>query len=299
MTSPLTPFVKIPVTRTLTLSLKNTIPTLALLVAIFMLSGCIGQTLNKLASQFEEDAKNGLGDLEDELDDINKKGTGNLPDTCIVRKTCVDYTHWATANAANPTTTPTANRFLTGTATGLTTGRSSTGTVLGFGANATEHNLSGESAPGGFAIFRAGTTHNVGLLSTTRFEAPWRNAAVPNAQWLGSFRVQEGVTAIKSSNITLTVNFSGTSGTITGTNDDGNGEYYVDATYDNFGVMGGTITRTVGAVETTGTVSGLVGVHKSHGAAVGVFYSNSNQGAAESYVGGFVASGAPKTAPGS
>ncbi len=221
------------------------------------------------------------------------------PELCIVRKSCVDYVHWADAGAANPTTTPTANRFLTGTAGGLTTGESDTGTVVSFGDNATEHSLSGTPAPGGFAIFSAGTTHNVGILSTTRFTSQWTNT---NAQWLGSFRVREGIAAIKATNITLTVNYDSSDSagrTITGTNQDGTGEYYVDATYDNFGVMSGTITRTVGTAETTGTISGLIGVSGVWGATVGVFHSDANQGAAESYVGGFVASSAPKIGSGS
>ncbi len=221
------------------------------------------------------------------------------PELCIVRKSCVDYVHWADAGAANPTTTPTANRFLTGTAGGLTTGESDTGMVFDFSANATAHGLSGTPAPGGFAIFSAGTTHNVGILSTTRFTSQWTNT---NAQWLGSFRVREGVAAIKASNITLTVNYDSSNSagrTITGTNQDGTGQYYVDATYDNFGVMSGTITRTVNQATTTGTISGLIGVSGVWGATVGVFHSDANQGAAESYVGGFVASSAPKIASGS
>ncbi len=256
-----------PVTRTLTPSLKNTIPTLALLVAIFMLSGCVGQTLNKLASKFEEDAKKGLGDLEDGLD-----GIGNSPDPCIARNTCVDYAHWADTDAANPTTTPTANRFLTGTATGLTTGGSDTG-------EATNLESIGGEATDGFAIFLNGDVHNAGILSTTRLGAPLAETTT-NARWTGRFSERVGQGDIANTNITLMVSYSGTSGTITSTSIGSGGAYtFTDVAFNNVGIITGTITRT--ADTSAGIVTGLIGAE----GAVAVFHSNA--GATTSYVGGF------------
>ena len=267
MTPPLTP----PMTRTLTRSIKNTIPTLALLVAILMLSGCVGQALNNLASKLEEDAKKGLGDLEDGLDDINKNGS-NSPDPCIARNTCVDYTHWADTNAANPTTTPTANRFLTGTATGLATGGSDTGQITNLAS------IGGE-ATDGFAIFLNGDVHNAGILSTTRLGAPLRDNST-NAEWTGLFSERVGQGNIAETNITLMVSYSGTSGTITSTNiGRANAYSFTNVAFNNVGIITGTITRT--ADTSVGTVSGLIGAE----GAVAVFHSNAN--ATTSYVGGF------------
>ncbi|MCA8833699.1 MAG: hypothetical protein K8953_01325, partial [Proteobacteria bacterium] len=112
--------------------------------------------------------------------------TNPLPtETCITEKTCVDYAHWVTA--ADPATTPTANKFLTGTPTGLTTGAEVrpivqlTTLASGDGPNA----LGGE-ATDGFAIFQAGSTHNAGILSTTRLGAPLSDTFA-NAVWKGLF----------------------------------------------------------------------------------------------------------------
>ncbi len=71
----MTPSIKIPVT----LSLKNTIPTLALLVAIFMLSGCVGKTLNDIANRLQGDVEGALGDLEKGITG-NINGINDLPE---------------------------------------------------------------------------------------------------------------------------------------------------------------------------------------------------------------------------
>ena len=262
MTPPLTP----PMTRTLTLSLKNTIPTLALLVAILMLGGCVGKTLNNLANRLQSDAEKEFQNLENGLNG------GNSPDPCIARNTCVDYTHWATANAANPTTRPTANRFLTGTATGLTTGGSDTGQITNLAS------IGGE-ATDGFAIYRAGNVHNAGILSTTRLGAPLAETTT-NARWTGRFSERVGQGDIANTNITLMVSYSGSAGTITSTNIGSSNAYsFTNVAFNNVGIITGTITRT--ADTSVGTVSGLIGAE----GAVAVFHSNAN--ATTSYVGGF------------
>ncbi len=224
------------------------------------------------------------------------------PDPCLTNPSCVDYVHWVTP--ANPATTPTANRFLTGTAGGLTTGRSFVGksTTLG-GSNAARSNvLKAEDPADGFAIFYDGTTHNAGLLSTTRLDAPWRNG-LTNAEWLGQFVERVGQeNDVRLTHLTLTVNFSGASGTIAATNVGRSNLYSFTADFDNYGaISNGVITRTVEADvsqgiladTSTGIVTGLVGAGRSgFGAAVGVFHSD--VGATTSYVGGFVASGNKK-----
>ena len=222
-------------------------------------------------------------------------------DPCIARNQCVDYAHWADAGAANPTTTPTANRFLTGTATGLATGDSSnTGLVTTLASSNISLNLRAEDAADGFAIFFDGDDHNAGLLSTTRIGAPWNNNGV-DLTWEGHFVERAGTDAISSTPFTLIVNYSNSAGTIKGTsNDDTPGvysftvgrsdEYSFTADFDDVGLIkNGVITRTVDSVESTGIVTGLVGAGSGFGAVVGVFHSNAGQPI--SYVGGFVASG--------
>ncbi len=225
-------------------------------------------------------------------------------DPCIARNQCVDYVHWADAGAANPTTTPTANRFLTGTATGLTTGDSSnTGLVTTLASSNTSLNLRAEDAADGFAIFFNGDVHNVGLLSTTRIGAPWENNGT-NLTWKGTFVERAaGADLVSSTPFTLIVNYSrsNSSGSIRGTSNDdtpgqysftvgGSGEYSFMADFNSVGLIeNGVITRTVGTDTSTGVVTGLVGTGiGGFGAAVGVFHSNT--GATTSYVGGFVAS---------
>ena len=222
-------------------------------------------------------------------------------DPCIARNQCVDYVHWADAAAANPTDTPTPNRFLTGTLTGTPTGFTRNVTNL-KSSNATL-GLNGEDDKDGFAIFFNGDVHNVGLLSTTRIGAPWENTGV-NLTWEGYFVERVGTDAIISAPFTLIVNYSrsNSSGTIQGTSSDDtpgqysftvgrSGEYSFTADFNSVGLIeNGVITRTVGADISTGVVTGLVGTGLvGRGAAVGVFHSNA--GADTSYVGGFVASG--------
>ncbi len=225
-------------------------------------------------------------------------------DPCIARNQCVDYAHWADAAAANPTTTPTANRFLTGTATGLTTGDSSnTGLVTTLASSNTSLNLRAEDAADGFAIFFDGDDHNAGILSTTRIGAPWENNGT-NLTWKGTFVTRAaGADLASSTPFTLIVNYSrsNSSGSIRGTSNDstpgqysftvgGSGEYSFMANFNSVGLIeNGVITRTVGLDISTGVVTGLVGTGiGGFGAAVGVFHSNA--GADTSYVGGFVAS---------
>ena len=225
-------------------------------------------------------------------------------DPCIARNQCVDYAHWADAAAGNPTTTPTANRFLTGTATGLTTGDSNTGLVTTLASSNLAIGLRAEDAADGFAIFFDGDDHNAGLLSTTRIGAPWENNGV-NLTWEGTFVARAaGADLVSSTPFTLIVNYSrsNSSGSIRGTSNDdtpgeysftvgGSGEYSFMADFNSVGLIeNGVITRTVGADTSTGVVTGLVGTGiGGFGAAVGVFHSN--VGADTSYVGGFVASG--------
>ena len=226
-------------------------------------------------------------------------------DPCIARNQCVDYAHWADAGAANPTTTPTANRFLTGTATGLTTGDSSnTGLVTTLASSNLAIGLRAEDAADGFAIFFDGDDHNAGLLSTTRIGAPWENNGV-NLTWEGTFVARAaGADLVSSTPFTLIVNYSrsNSSGTIQGTSNDstpgqysftvgGSNEYSFMADFNSVGLIeNGVITRTVGTDTSMGVVTGLVGTGiGGFGGAVGVFHSNA--GATTSYVGGFVASG--------
>ncbi len=225
-------------------------------------------------------------------------------DPCIARNQCVDYAHWADAAAGNPTTTPTANRFLTGTATGLTTGDSSnTGLVTTLASSNLAIGLRAEDAADGFAIFFDGDDHNAGLLSTTRIGAPWENTGV-NLTWEGTFVARAaGADLVSSTPFTLIVNYSrsNSSGSIRGTSNDdtpgqysftvgGSNEYSFMADFNSVGLIeNGVITRTVGTDISTGVVTGLVGTGiGGFGAAVGVFHSNA--GADTSYVGGFVAS---------
>ncbi len=225
-------------------------------------------------------------------------------DPCIARNQCVDYAHWADAAAGNPTTTPTANRFLTGTATGLATGDSNTGLVTTLAASNASLGLIAEDDKDGFAIVFDGDDHNVGFLSTTRIGAPWENTGV-DLTWEGTFveRVA-GADLVSSTPFTLIVNYSrsNSSGSIRGTSNDstpgeysftvgGSGEYSFMADFNDVGLIeNGVITRTVGADTSTGIVTGLVGTGRGgFGASVGVFHSNAN--ATTSYVGGFVASG--------
>ncbi len=212
--------------------------------------------------------------------------TNPLPiETCITAKTCVDYTHWVTA--ATPATTPTANKFLTGTATGLTTGRE-VNPIVGLTTLANDVNgtsLGGE-ATDGFAIFQAGSAHNAGILSTTRLGAPLSETAT--AEWNGLFfdRVARG--AIGNSSLTLVVSYTGSAGTLTSTSIGRNNTYtFTNVGFDSFGIITGTITRTVDSDTSAGIVTGLIGAD----GAVAVFHSNAN--ATTSYVGGFV--GVPPT----
>ena len=216
-------------------------------------------------------------------------------DPCIARNQCVDYVHWADAGAANPTTTPTPNRFLAGTPTGFTRH------VTDLKSSNATLDLIGEDDKDGFAIFFNGDVHNVGLLSTTRIGAPWENNGT-NLTWEGHFVERAGTDAISSTPFTLIVNYSGSSGTIQGTSNDdtpevysftvgGSDEYSFTADFNSVGLIeNGVITRTVGADISMGVVTGLVGTGLGgFGGAVGVFHSNT--GATTSYVGGFVASG--------
>ncbi len=216
--------------------------------------------------------------------------TNPLPtETCITEKTCVDYAHWVTA--AGPATTPTANKFLTGTATGLTTGAEVNPavavTTLAYSDG--QFDLEGE-ATDGFAIFRAGSAHNAGILSTTRLGAPLTETTT-DAEWKGLFIDRVGRDQIKNSSLTLMVSYDGSAGTITSASIGSGGAYtFTNVGFNDVGIITGTITRTVVADESqniladtsAGIITGLIG---SDGA-VAVFHSNAN--ATTSYVGGFV-----------
>ncbi len=206
----------------------------------------------------------------------------------------MDYAHWAEATAGNPTTTPTANRFLTGTPTGLTTGERNPVVNLMTLAGGVGPGALGGEATDGFAIFRAGSAHNAGILSTTRLGAPLDEIAT--AEWNGSFFVRVGRGSRNSSSLTLMVSYSGSAGTITSDSiGRGNAYTFADVVFNNVGIITGTITRTVVADESqniladtsAGIITGLIG---SDGA-VAVFHSNAD--ADTSYVGGFV--GVPPT----
>ena len=217
--------------------------------------------------------------------------TNPLPiETCITAKTCVDYTHWVTA--ADPADEPTANKFLRGTPTGLTTGREVRPIVqLTTLANDVNGTSLGGEATDGFAIFQAGSTHNVGILSTTRLGAPLSDTFA-NAVWKGLFFDRVGRNALRNSSLTLMVSYSGSAGTITSERIGNENAYtFTDVGFDSFGIITGTITRTVVAdtsqnilADTSaGIITGLIGAE----GAVAVFHSNAS--ATTSYVGGFVA----------
>ncbi|MGU9963524.1 MAG: hypothetical protein ACNYPD_05380 [Candidatus Halichondribacter symbioticus] len=203
-----------------------------------------------------------------------------LPPTAEVapKKATVGYLDWVTA--ANPTDAPTPNRFLKGTPGGLSgvTGRLGGGMGLPGVAGA------------GVAIHRPdrdGPVHNVGIYSTTDLGAPLSDP-ITTAQWPGAFLDRSGTGLVTNSNITLTVTFDGTNGTIAGTNSR-NDYALLDTTFNAVGVITGRIVRTEDNLRDTsvGVVSGLIG----SAGAVGVFHSE--QGVFKSYVGGFVASPPP------
>ena len=190
----------------------------------------------------------------------------------------MDYTHWVTA--ADPAITPTANRFLTGTPTGLTTGEGNTGSVTTLAYSDGLIDLEGE-ATDGFAIFQAGNTHNAGILSTTRLGAPLTETTT-NVEWKGLFFDRVGRNARDSSSLTLMVSYTGSAGTITSDRIGRNNTYTFNVAFDNVGIITGTIARTADAG--AGTVTGLIGAE----GAVAVFHSDTDT-TTESYVGGFVA----------
>ena len=219
---------------------------------------------------------------------VAQPSQGRAADPCIARNTCVDYAHWEAA--ANPTDTPTPDRFLKGTPGGL----AGVENYLDIAHLDLEDNtnfypaLSGGDAKDGFGLYRpinphsSGSTHNVGIYSTTNLGRPL-SGTFANARWAGLLRYRVG-RLITDFGVTLNVGFNdGTkAGTITygstGT------EYQIVADFDGTGVISGDITRRVTGDTSTGTISGLIGAE----GAVGVFHSTA--GATTPYVGGFVAS---------
>ncbi len=206
-------------------------------------------------------------------------------DACAKDNTCVDYAHWVAA--ANPTDTPMENEFLQGTTVGLM--GVDQGNVTGSSS------LANLNPPGdrddGFAFHlpdATGSVHNVGIYSTTQLGAPLPNT-ITSAQWAGMLYERSGTDAITASPITLTVGFSTGSGTGTIHGKNGvEGLYELVASYNDIGVISGTIIRTAKAGDTitgadTGRISGLIGAD----GAVGVF--RSNVGTTVSFVGGFLA----------
>ena len=220
-------------------------------------------------------------------------GSTEIPDSadsCVKDNTCVDYAHWV--SVANPTNTPMPNEFLRGTATGLMGVIG--GDIAAVGNLADTRLRAGGEATDGYAIYRPHTTgeiHNVGILSTTRLGAPLSNT-IAEAQWAGVLHERSGTNAaVTSSPITLTVGFStgaGT-GTISGKNGiNREGLYEITASYNDIGVITGTIIRTNKPGEAitganTGTISGLIGAD----GAVGVFRNHGSS--TVSFVGGFLA----------
>ncbi len=203
-------------------------------------------------------------------------------DTCIAANTCVDYTHWADADAANPADAPTANRFLKGRPNGLL--GSTTTSRLTTKNNTGSYGLAGGDRKDGFATSTndAGI-HSVGLFSTTNLGAPL-SKQTPRALWAGTLQHRAGTNPIGSFGITLTVTFD--AGTKAGTITSGNvgTTYAIDATFNHVGVIDGDITRRHAGDTSAGTVSGLIGQE----GAVGVFHSNA--GATTPYIGGFLGS---------
>ncbi len=217
-------------------------------------------------------------------------GSTEIPDSadsCVKDNTCVDYAHWV--SVANPTDAPMPNEFLRGTTVGLM--GVDQGNVAGSSSLA-NLNPPGDSADG-YAFYRpdaTGSVHNVGIYSTTRLGAPLSNT-IAEAQWSGRLDERSGTDAITTSPITLTVGFStgaGT-GTITGKNGENRlGLYEISASYNDIGVITGTIIRTNKPGEAitganTGTISGLIGAD----GAVGVFRNHGSS--TVSFVGGFLA----------
>ncbi len=205
----------------------------------------------------------------------------------------VNYAQWVVA--ASPTDTPTPNEFLKGVPNGLMgVARSDIGgftsTLASASKHADTHILNAGDAGDGFAIYRPDrddTIHNVGMFSTTSLGAPL-SETVTNALWPGEFLDRAGTGLIISSNIILNVNFNaGTNtGRITGMN--ARRDYSIDARFNNFGVIRGTIsyTTTIPGTNTliggAGPIRGLIGAE----GAVGVFHSTAT---GTSFVGGFVA----------
>ncbi|MCA8834798.1 MAG: hypothetical protein K8953_06880, partial [Proteobacteria bacterium] len=204
----------------------------------------------------------------------------------------VTYADWlAVATPLATRTTPTAkNEFLQGTATGLITIADANSTAVTLAtAKYDGVALGGESADG-FAYYSDNTNHYAGILLNTDLGAPL-TASSAVALWRGQFSVLEGAGAVVSSSFVLGVSFTDTAtgGTING--ESGTLDYAFTGTFDNRGVIDGTINRSV-VVGTSpnqtlatraGTLTGLIGFD----GAVGAFHSNA--GVADSYYGGFVA----------
>ncbi len=219
---------------------------------------------------------------------VAQPSQGKAADPCIARNTCVDYAHWEAA--ANPTDTPTPDRFLKGTPGGL----AGVENYLDIAHLDLEDNtnfypaLSGGDAKDGFGLYRpinphiSGSTHNVGIYSTTNLGRPLRGTFA-NARWAGLLRYRVG-RLITDLGVRLNVGFNDGTKAGTITYGDVGTEYQIVADFDGTGVISGDITRRVTGDTSTGTISGLIGQE----GAVGVFHSN--VGATTPYVGGFVAS---------
>ena len=221
---------------------------------------------------------------------VAQPSQGRAADPCIARNTCVDYAHWEAA--ANPTDTPTPDRFLKGTPNGLAGVANYLDIAhLDTAYNTNFYSLSGGDTKDGFGIYRpinphsSGSFHNVGIYSSTNLGAPLRGTFT-NALWAGTLQDRVGTTGglINAIGITLTVGFD--AGTSAGTITYGNvgTTHEIDANFDGTGVISGEITRRADGDTSAGVISGLIGVEGT----VGVF--RSNVGTTTSYVGGFVAS---------
>ncbi len=217
-------------------------------------------------------------------------GIPTSSDACVLNNTCVDYAHWA-ASGADPTDTPTKDRFLKGTEVGLM--GVDQGQVTGS-ASLANLDIPGDAADG-YAFYlpvATGIVHNVGIYSTTNLGAPLPNT-ITKAQWPGLLHERSGTGLFRSHPITLTVGFStgSGSGSINGKNG-AEGLYELVARYSDSGVISGTIIRTAKSGDTitgadTGKITGLIGTD----GAVGVFRSNPSSSV--SFVGGFLAKPLP------
>ena len=287
-------------------------------VGLGVLSGLIGQA--EAVGAFYSSGSDGTGTTGYAGGFVSTK-TAIAPavETAVTAFDPISYTDW-TGSFSSPTlptdsatTAPTANAFVTGTATGLSlpsTGNTVVNLTLNSGA------LTGDVLDG--VAFGSTTTSPVfyaGLLNTTDLNGPLTSATAGGA-WTGLFQAV-GATGYETAakNFTLTVDFDNTAfnahvpvgaTTVTDASASGVNSYYLAGTFvAATGVMTGTIIRgdysagtnaagarglavtalgdTTNVTAGRGTVTGLIG----QGGAIGAFFSADT--GATGYAGGFVA----------